>query len=133
MIKINIFSRRQRYIGPCAKSNRVTSASLSSQTFVIILLLINAIFYLCIFQTTTKSRSLREIKPGHSYQFRVSAVNEHGCRGVSDPTEPYRLSRGKSILFFYFRLDYLGDLYKICPIHSSSINVLCYIWVLSLL
>ena len=52
--------------------------------------------YDCLLQTTNGGLSIREITPGHWYQFRVSAVNQHGSRGASEPTQAYRLSRGQS-------------------------------------
>ncbi len=42
-------------------------------------------------ETTVK---VKDMSPGHWYQFQVSAVSVNGTKGVSPPTEPFMLSRG---------------------------------------
>lgn len=44
-------------------------------------------------QTTSTSTRLEGLRPGHWYQFRLSAVNIYGSRGPSSPTQPFTLSK----------------------------------------
>lgn len=45
------------------------------------------------------SLQLADLIPGHWYQFRVATVNANGSRGYSDPSEPFKLNIGESLLF----------------------------------
>lgn len=44
-------------------------------------------------QTTMDTAVIRDITPGHWYQFRVASVNIYGSKGASLPTEPFKLTR----------------------------------------
>lgn len=39
------------------------------------------------------------LRPGHWYQFRVAAVSANGTRGFSEPSLPFTLSVGMTIVF----------------------------------
>lgn len=46
------------------------------------------------FQTTDVALAVNKLRPGHFYEFRVSAINIYGTQGPSMPTMAYKTATG---------------------------------------
>lgn len=57
----------------------------------------SAVSRLILLQTTELGASLSDSRPGRWYQFRLAAVNLHGTRGFTTPSEHIRSSRGHTV------------------------------------
>jgi len=79
--------------------NNFTMASFHPRSWTFCGIINKLVTYLTLcLQTTMPYAIISDVKAGHWYQFRVAAVNIYGSRGWSAPSQPFKLSKGSSLL-----------------------------------